>query len=324
MALPAGSRTTTDAVTEAAGEVCGVAIDCRGAARSSADTSRANGRTSSRRAIEVPFEPRTLDSASAVSVRRRIVGSFPDAPSALFDDRTGPIHDQCTVTFAERLRAATELLEQVAADRRLLADLSEEEQRRLIRAAGVVFNPDVAARRKAVKALERRRKAERTGRDEGALQETGIRLLRRKRVFTAPNILPPPALERPGGADVGETGTHTELERRCYICKQAYTAIHHFYDQLCPPCADSELRQTHRVGRPRRSRRAADRRPRQDWLPSRAQAASGRSVAHRHDTLPARLGKPLFAGARLCGVARPPRDFWTGLAAYPQRRGVLP
>src|SRR5262249_4938642 len=27
-------------------------------------------------------------------------------------------------------------------------------------------------------------------------------------------------------------------ERACYICKQPYTTIHHFYDQLCPACGD--------------------------------------------------------------------------------------
>ena len=27
-------------------------------------------------------------------------------------------------------------------------------------------------------------------------------------------------------------------ERICYICKQPYTRVHTFYDQLCPPCAD--------------------------------------------------------------------------------------
>ena len=31
------------------------------------------------------------------------------------------------------------------------------------------------------------------------------------------------------------TGT---LPQHCYVCKQQYTAVHHFYDQLCPPCAE--------------------------------------------------------------------------------------
>ena len=24
---------------------------------------------------------------------------------------------------------------------------------------------------------------------------------------------------------------------KCYVCKSLFTALHHFYDQLCPPCA---------------------------------------------------------------------------------------
>ena len=28
----------------------------------------------------------------------------------------------------------------------------------------------------------------------------------------------------------------------CYVCKQKYTVIHHFYDQLCPECAEFNFR----------------------------------------------------------------------------------
>ena len=30
--------------------------------------------------------------------------------------------------------------------------------------------------------------------------------------------------------------------QHCYVCKQHYRELHHFYDQLCPPCADVQLR----------------------------------------------------------------------------------
>ena len=30
--------------------------------------------------------------------------------------------------------------------------------------------------------------------------------------------------------------------QNCYICKQDYSTIHHFYDQLCPPCAELNFR----------------------------------------------------------------------------------
>src|SRR5207244_13318233 len=26
--------------------------------------------------------------------------------------------------------------------------------------------------------------------------------------------------------------------RHCYVCKQKFTAVHHFYDQMCLPCAE--------------------------------------------------------------------------------------
>src|SRR4051812_8601841 len=30
--------------------------------------------------------------------------------------------------------------------------------------------------------------------------------------------------------------------QHCYVCKRQYTTIHHFYDQLCPECADINFR----------------------------------------------------------------------------------
>ena len=30
--------------------------------------------------------------------------------------------------------------------------------------------------------------------------------------------------------------------QNCYICKQDYSSIHHFYDQLCPACAELNYR----------------------------------------------------------------------------------
>ena len=131
--------------------------------------------------------------------------------------------------FAQRLGPALELLEQVVADRGLLAALAPDERRRLLEAAAQVFNPDAGARRRLVKATGRRRKAQRVGREEQALAATGIRTLRRQPVYTTPNVYPPPALpEGPRGAVEG---------RHCYVCKRHYSELHDFYDQLCPPCA---------------------------------------------------------------------------------------
>ena len=139
--------------------------------------------------------------------------------------------------LAERLRAATDFLELIAVNRGLLAEVSAEDRRRFLDATAHVYSPDAKARRKLVKATIRLRKAERVRRDESELNETGIRQLRKQTVFTTPNVFPPPGFSQ---QDVDDDPDFREAVQPqcCYVCKQHYTAIHSFYDQLCPTCAE--------------------------------------------------------------------------------------
>jgi len=139
--------------------------------------------------------------------------------------------------FLQRLRTAAALLESIVADRGLLASVPAEDRHRLLNAAGAVYMPDTTARRRLVKATIRRRKAERVSREEQALSRTGIRTLRRQTVFTTPNVFPPRDFEARDVVD--ETEPEQCLgPQHCYVCKQHFSRIHHFYDQLCPPCAE--------------------------------------------------------------------------------------
>ena len=154
-------------------------------------------------------------------------------------------------TLAARIRAAADLLERIAEDRALLAEVSKEDQRRLIHAAGEVWTPDTAQRRVLTKALAKKRKEQAREEEEAALNQTGIRTLRRKPTFTTPNIYPPslpgevePAEHEESAGDVAgiEVGADAddapEVGRQhCYVCKEPFHELHHFYDQLCPPCA---------------------------------------------------------------------------------------
>ena len=140
-----------------------------------------------------------------------------------------------------QLKAAAALLEKVAGNRALLASLSVEERPRLLRAAGDIFSPDVNERRRLVKAKVRKRKADKLQRDQSKLNETGIRKLRRKKVFTTPNVFPPENFEQIEVADNPDFREVVEPQN-CYICKQDYATIHHFYDQLCPACAELNFR----------------------------------------------------------------------------------
>jgi len=146
-----------------------------------------------------------------------------------------PVPQLDGVTLIDRVRAATELLEWIAADRALLGHVPADERTRLLRAAGRVSRPDAVERRQLLKFTKRARKAEKVQRAENALAETGIRKLRRQPVFTSPNVFPPSHFDEPappqrGGADHGAV-------QNCYICKRDFTELHHFYDQLCPSCA---------------------------------------------------------------------------------------
>ncbi len=138
--------------------------------------------------------------------------------------------------FIDRLRVTTEFLEAIVGDRGLLAQVSPDDQRRLLQAAGQVYAPDANARRQLVRASVRRRKAERVRREDQVLDQTGIRTLRRRPVITTPNVFPPPGFEArdsDGDPDIREA-----IEpQHCYVCKAKYTELHHFYDQMCPACA---------------------------------------------------------------------------------------
>ena len=129
----------------------------------------------------------------------------------------------------KNLLVTIKLLERIAADWRLLDGLSAEERSRFHDAIARMYNPDPIVRRRRMKAEERARKAAGNQREEALLQKTGIRELRRKPVFTTPNVFPPQTVEP-------ERRESIELQH-CYVCKQKYTEIHHFYDQLCPSCA---------------------------------------------------------------------------------------
>jgi NAD(P)-dependent dehydrogenase (short-subunit alcohol dehydrogenase family) len=161
-----------------------------------------------------------------------------------------------------RLRETIELLESIAADRSVLAGVPDDERKRLLQAVAHVYSPDRAERRRQSKIVARERKAARVRNDQGVLHETGIRSLRRKPVFHTPNVFPTVSVEDgfepqdvhesdgppKGGPHVSEARIPNPESRipspesrelqHCYVCKQKYSVIHHFYDQLCPSCAE--------------------------------------------------------------------------------------
>lgn len=128
------------------------------------------------------------------------------------------------------LNQCIQVLENIIADRGLLAALSEEERVRLLTAAGRVSHPQRHEVKKLAKAIRRDRKEAERALDKKLRDETEIRLVRERPVFTAP------ALRQ--GAVRADALPELSKPRNCYVCKETFTRLHPFYDSMCLPCAE--------------------------------------------------------------------------------------
>jgi NAD(P)-dependent dehydrogenase (short-subunit alcohol dehydrogenase family) len=137
-----------------------------------------------------------------------------------------------------RLRDAIDLLESFAADRTVLADVPAEDRVRLLQAVARVYSPDRADRRRMAKAAARDRRARRVQQAEKTLAGTGIRALRQKPIYHSPNVFPPREFEQQDVESEPTAYRATDEVQCCYVCKESYSHIHHFYDQMCPTCAE--------------------------------------------------------------------------------------
>lgn len=137
------------------------------------------------------------------------------------------------------LQALLVSLENLAENRHLLASLEPDERQRLIQAAGQIFCPEPGQRRQLTRARAKQRKEESARKEQSVLNETGIRKLRAQPVFTTPNYYAP-ALPQDEIEEDDAPGAHrlAAETRNCYVCKTDYRELHHFYDQLCPSCAE--------------------------------------------------------------------------------------
>ncbi len=134
-----------------------------------------------------------------------------------------------SVDKLEEIRRSLAVLESVVSDPALIRDLSEDERIRLMKAAGRLARP-TRLQRSRISRLERQEaKIAAVLADRAARAASGIRAARLAPVFTAPR----PALPAPE-APV----RHLSRPQGCYVCKQDFTRLHHFYDNMCPDCAE--------------------------------------------------------------------------------------
>jgi hypothetical protein len=171
-------------------------------------------------------------SGPTVGLQTRCRFGVEGLPSAHLSAKLEEVSTNETLTGAG---AALDWLERMAGDWRLLDTLPIHERQRLHRVIAALSTADPAANRK-------RRKAERADRvrqEEAVLNETGIRARRRRPIVTTPNVFPPPVepVEQTPAVEGAADDAAPSVDRVCYVCKEPYSQLHDFYDQLCPACA---------------------------------------------------------------------------------------
>jgi NAD(P)-dependent dehydrogenase (short-subunit alcohol dehydrogenase family) len=136
-----------------------------------------------------------------------------------------------------QITSAIGLLERLAADWSLLDGLPAGERARLHRVVAGLSVADPRVGRTRAKLADRERRARRIRQEDAVLHDTGIRALRRRPMVTTPAPALPATPEEAAAAQTRPGWNASVAERQCYICKQGYSLVHDFYDQLCPSCA---------------------------------------------------------------------------------------
>jgi len=126
------------------------------------------------------------------------------------------------------------ILENIADQSELLALLSENQRIALITAAGKISRPNKKEIKKRNKDRKKQKRLAIVEKERRLRADTGIRRAREDDVFTAPQQICGPDV------DMGiEDKTRTlETPRNCYVCKTEFVKLHHFYDTMCPECAE--------------------------------------------------------------------------------------
>jgi len=113
-----------------------------------------------------------------------------------------------------------------------LVNLSEEQRIALMKTAGQLSRPhrgEIKHRNKSVKLEKKQRDLIN---DRNARAAASIRSARTASIFEAPKQI------SPHGLQVNNEKRILDSPRNCYICKELYTEVHHFYDAMCSDCGD--------------------------------------------------------------------------------------
>ncbi|MEO9483797.1 MAG: SDR family oxidoreductase [Ekhidna sp.] len=131
----------------------------------------------------------------------------------------------------EQIDQCISILATLNGDTRQIFEIPKDQRIELIKQAGRLSRPqrdEFKRRKKDAKKIAKRKAAEK---DKHARNKTGIRSAREAAVFVAPKMIGQAEEKaKPIGKSVAP--------RNCYVCKEIFTELHHFYDTMCESCGD--------------------------------------------------------------------------------------
>ncbi|MEQ8882777.1 MAG: SDR family oxidoreductase [Cyclobacteriaceae bacterium] len=136
-----------------------------------------------------------------------------------------------TQLSAEQIEQCIQVLNALNAETNRIFEIPKDKRLELIMAAGLLSRPsreEFLRRKKEAKKAEKRKI---NAKDKEARNSTGIRSAREAFVFNAPKMIELAGMESFPGAELN-------APRNCYVCKAEFTRLHHFYDTMCPSCAE--------------------------------------------------------------------------------------
>ncbi|MEP5362904.1 MAG: SDR family oxidoreductase [Reichenbachiella sp.] len=138
--------------------------------------------------------------------------------------------NQHTAWSEEQINQCIEVLESLTVDTNQIFEIPKAQRLALLMAAGKLSRPDKEELLKRKKGARKSIKKKQQEKDKQARKNTGIRSAREASIFVAPTMI----------ALTGENEQERVLEspRECYVCKNSYHTLHHFYDTMCKSCGD--------------------------------------------------------------------------------------
>lgn len=123
------------------------------------------------------------------------------------------------------------ILETLNGDTNQIFEIPKAKRIELITQAGRLSRPQRDEFKKRKKDAKKNAKRKAAEREKHARKQTGIRSAREASVFVAPKMI--------GAGSAKTKNAQTEVApRNCYVCKEVFTTLHHFYDSMCESCGD--------------------------------------------------------------------------------------